>query len=275
LVLYEGKACLNVEFLNVFTIYGLIDPRHGCLRYIGRTKQVLHNRLISHLSAARCQQKWYCTRWIAQLLAEGHQPLIWALETTAEPHIRERFWIVHYRSAGCDLTNETNGGEGPLSPKMSPETRAKISAALRGRKKRPLTDAEKENLRRHSTGRIKSPETLEKLRQPRPNAGPAIRAAKLGKKRAPFSEEWRANISASHKDKPQSEKHRQANIAAHRAKRLERPGHNARLSPESVQEIRRLLGEKKLSQDAIAKRYGVCQLTIWRISKEETYRWVR
>jgi hypothetical protein len=41
---------------------------------------------------------------------------------------RERWWIAHLRSIGCNLTNLTDGGDGIVGP-MKPEVKQKISAA--------------------------------------------------------------------------------------------------------------------------------------------------
>lgn len=102
---------------------------------------------------------------------------------------------------------------------ISPEKRARLSVALTGKvKTRETIEKLSAAGRRRSaelsvhfktvlTGRKKSPEHREKLaagnraRAKEPGFGEMVAATKRGKKRAPFSAEWRANMSKAHRGK--------------------------------------------------------------------------
>ncbi len=78
----------------------------------------------------------------------------------------------------------------------TPEHNAKISAALKGRKKGPLTEEDKRKISAKLKGRVFSDEHRNKLR-----------LAMLGKKRKPFSKEWKAKLAANlAKHRPSSRK---------------------------------------------------------------------
>jgi hypothetical protein len=123
-------------------IYALIDPREtddvNSIRYIGKTNDP-NKRIGRHLACARNGSRTHCHNWIRQLLAVGLTPTVSILETTTRvaATYREREWIAHLRTAGCPLTNLTDGGEGGLGCRHSPETRAKIGAAHLGKKLSP------------------------------------------------------------------------------------------------------------------------------------------
>ena len=120
----------------------------------------------------------------------------------------EQLAIAHYRSMGFRLTNQTDGGEGAPGMKHTAETRAKMSAAKKGRPLPPRTREHTEKIaaklrgqkwsaeRRatcglHRIGKKHSPETIEKMRQAR-LANPI--KAQTGK---PISQETKAKIRAA------------------------------------------------------------------------------
>lgn len=117
------------------SIYGLIDPISGFLRYVGKTKVTLRQRLNGHLSDVRRGRVYIPRhRWIASLLAVGAEPTIVSLDTChkTEWQEAEQFWIAYLRSIGCPLLNATAGGDGIEDHRHSPETKEKQrSAALR------------------------------------------------------------------------------------------------------------------------------------------------
>jgi NUMOD3 motif len=123
-------------------------------------------------------------------------------EETAFSLEKER--IAFWRNAGCDLVNMTTGGEGLAGLKfsiehreklsnsrnrqvMSPEQKNKISLALKGRKKNPLSVV-KSNAAK--IGKKASAATREKMS-----------LAHAGKPRKPLSEQTKAKISAAHMGK--------------------------------------------------------------------------
>ena len=63
-----------------FLIYGLVDPRDRCLRYIGKTHKRRELRLQEHIEAARTGGASHVYRWIRGLLDTGHLPDIFVLE---------------------------------------------------------------------------------------------------------------------------------------------------------------------------------------------------
>jgi GIY-YIG catalytic domain len=117
-------------------IYALIDPRNGRIRYVGKTNQNLKSRLSAHiLEKSKCHR----CHWLDQLKAAGLKPLMAQLELvqTRTWQEAERHWIKTLKAEGCDLTNNTSGGDGV--PDLPPEVRARISRAWIGRKHKPET----------------------------------------------------------------------------------------------------------------------------------------
>lgn len=117
-------------------IYGLIDPRTGEIRYVGKTTQP-HVRKRQHVDEAnspiRRKHNTHKSRWIRALLALGLQPHLVILKDTDKDHWieDERLLIRVLRANGARLTNLSLGGEGVQVP-HTPEWHAKIGAARRG-----------------------------------------------------------------------------------------------------------------------------------------------
>ena len=63
-----------------FLIYGLVDPRDRCLRYIGKTHKRRELRLQEHLEAARGGKTTYVYNWIRELLESDRLPEIFVVE---------------------------------------------------------------------------------------------------------------------------------------------------------------------------------------------------
>lgn len=115
-------------------IYGLVDPRTGEVRYIGKTVNG-ERRLRSHRSQMKGDRS-HKGAWLRQLRKLGLTFEMNVLEV-ASPDLlleRESVWIAFGREQGWPLTNLTNGGEGLHGHKFSQEHREKISIANRGRK---------------------------------------------------------------------------------------------------------------------------------------------
>jgi group I intron endonuclease len=142
-------------------IYGLIDPRDGCVRYIGKSTSG-SRRIKQHNS------NWHLTRentrkanWIKSLISQGLKPEGIILEESNDPKKLsdlEKFWIANIKSVGGILYNATDGGDGtvgfkqPESLKLAmignkravgfkhtDEAKMKISISHKGRKKPPFT----------------------------------------------------------------------------------------------------------------------------------------
>lgn len=120
-----------------FIIYGLFDPRDGEIRYVGKSETGT-DRFKGHLRPSALKPKTRRTSWIKSVLAAGERPIgsvIQSLSTRQGLAEAEVYWIAFFKAEGCRLTNGTAGGEGVVDP--SPEVRAKLSAASRGRRCTP------------------------------------------------------------------------------------------------------------------------------------------
>jgi hypothetical protein len=119
-----------------YIIYGLTDPRDGQVRYIGKSASGLR-RPRRHVQQAEAERT-YKANWIRGLLAQGQQPGIVVLaEATHKKELGEleRQAITAYRQRGAPLTNLTDGGDGCVGRVVEPQTRERIAAALRGRRR--------------------------------------------------------------------------------------------------------------------------------------------
>lgn len=175
-------------------IYCLAEPHSGVIRYVGKSNNPAQ-RLRSHL-----KDKMSChrTTWLAGLSRKGLRPMLVLLEKCPEEtwEERERHWIKFLRENGADLVNNTDGGEGVTG--HSPELRAKMSAAMKGR---PAPNK----------GKHHTPETRARLsmlhrgKAMLPQTRAAIARANIGLKR---SSETRAKMGATKIGKPLSSEHR-------------------------------------------------------------------
>lgn len=113
--------------MNITTIYVLRDPRTKEIRYVGKTIQGLKKRLAAHLVRSK-KKRTHRDCWIASLLAVGFVPEIEAIATASHDWPEEeRRWIAHFRSIGCVLTNQSDGGEGTPGITLSESWRRKRS----------------------------------------------------------------------------------------------------------------------------------------------------
>lgn len=144
-------------------IYALVDPLTRQSRYVGYTSVSLEERLRQHIRQARGRRgRYHAANWINSLIAQGVKPEIVPLDSyiAHDWQARERHWIHVLRVMGCQLTNTQSGGNagGPhraASPlrgsQLSPELRAKMSAAARRRFADP---AERAKISEAKKGRI-------------------------------------------------------------------------------------------------------------------------
>lgn len=203
------------------------------MRYVGWTINVVR-RLKHHLYYARtARDRTRCGRWKQSLLQAGVSPVLRVVESGVEGDGKdaEVRWVAHFRAlVGDRLTNLTDGGDGTAGHTVSPEARAKISAARKGRKATPearanmraahlgvpLPRAQVEKISAANRGRVQPPEERAKRSKPRaPEAVAKSAAAKRGVKR---SDKSRAKMRASHLGVPLSAEHKASLSAALRRK---------------------------------------------------------
>ena len=183
-------------------IYRAVSPSGKA--YIGQTTQTLASRRSQHKNECRCTT-------FAKAVKKHGDKMRWEVIASAWDKAgldaAEIALIAQHRTIAPHGYNLMTGGS---NGKPNAETRAKISAATRGKKRSPEHCARQSKMRR---GVKRSPEVCAK-----------ISAGKMGRKLSPAH---RANISAGQRGKKMSpeaiEKSRLANIgrprtAAHRAK---------------------------------------------------------
>lgn len=117
------------------TIYGLVDPRDGELRYIGKSVD-LPRRMKTHLARRGLTPTRHSCCWLIGLLDAGLEPMPVVLEVV--PHggdwqTAERKWIARYRKEGARLTNLVDGGEGVAGYVFPPDRREYLSKKFAGR----------------------------------------------------------------------------------------------------------------------------------------------
>lgn len=160
---YDGPfvSVPGLEYKNdtskIVYIYGLIDPETLDLRYIGKSIRPLE-RLQNHMNErSNCHR----SHWLQSLKARGLKPEMVIIEEIhgAWPwQESERYWIALARKLGAPLTNNTDGGDGVEG--LPAETRKRMAAVWKGRKHKPETV---EKFRLINTNRKASPETRAKM----------------------------------------------------------------------------------------------------------------
>lgn len=113
-----------MRVIDYITVYALVDPRDGRIRYIGVTVRTLKNRLRSHVSAREKNRKGY---WVTHLKSLGLRPTIAELERVplADGPAAESRWVTRLNEAGFDLLNYVSaigrlGRTGPRPQKAPP-----------------------------------------------------------------------------------------------------------------------------------------------------------
>lgn len=172
----------------------MIDPTNNEVRYVGVTHKKEATRLREHLSKARRGEKTHRSTWLRTLLAKGLRPTLAVIDRGLGPGWveAEQMWIKHYREAGAQLVNATDGGEGTLGYVPSQETREKMRAHMKNRPPAPSP----------------TPETRAKMaesQRQRFEWEQANGISRKGKKRSP---EAAANISRALTGRKLSEEHR-------------------------------------------------------------------
>lgn len=88
------------------TIYHLVDPRDGGVRYVGKTRGPLRRRLSAHLRRGRRRHDGWRT-WLAELAALGQVPAIVPVREVppTKSKVAEYAAIADARRAGASLPN--------------------------------------------------------------------------------------------------------------------------------------------------------------------------
>ena len=125
-------------------IYALSDES-GEIRYVGKTKQYLKQRLYSHIKECYSGRKSHKISWIKSLLKNEKRPIISTLDTVEEDNWEywEKYWIEKLRNEGCNLTNLTEGGQGGNGYSHTEESKQRMSESKRGVK---LSDEHKKKI---------------------------------------------------------------------------------------------------------------------------------
>lgn len=217
-------------------IYGLIDPNTKELRYVGKTVN-LSNRMAGHYTPAKLRQKTHKNDWLKSLINKGQKAEVIVLETYDDAndlYDAEQELIAYYKFIGCNLTNSTDGGPGPLGYKHSEETKQKFSG-----ENHPLF------------GKKASKETRNKMA-----------LSKLGRK---LSQETKQKIGIKSRGRKHSEEIKEKNRQWH----LGKIPPNRKLTTDQVVYIRSMKGV--VSCILLAKQYNVSKPVILNIWSNKTY----
>lgn len=220
-------------------IYALYDPRVVPLvvRYVGLTTCGIGVRMCGHRQQAKLLRS-HRDFWISSLIKEGVQPSYLILEEGIEEsmHEAEIKWIAYY--SGPQLTNHTLGGEGLTGHRHSEETKAKIKASLN-------TPEVKARLSAAGKGRKASPEAIAKTR-----------AAHLGAKR---SDETKKKLSEHH-NKPEvkaahTARHKGKVMSAESRAKMSASQTGMKRSPEAIEKTRQSQIGRKMPEGSAAKAW--------------------
>ena len=109
-------------------IYTLAHPVTGEVKYIGKTKRTLKERVSGHLSIDK-KEKSARVKWIKELKAQGLRPKAEVLEycPKSDWERTEDFWINQFKAWGFDSVNTCDGGQGRRGYKMTDAERAQVA----------------------------------------------------------------------------------------------------------------------------------------------------
>lgn len=111
-------------------IYGLVDPRTGLVRYIGKANDPAE-RLKGHIRDARRHSR-PVSLWIRELLESSLRPEVRVLEVAEDWQEAERRLIAVSRARGDALLNLAAGGNQPFATTEQRQRNAnRLNASLR------------------------------------------------------------------------------------------------------------------------------------------------
>jgi len=150
--------------------YGIIYKATGPTGkvYIGQTIKTLNRRKIDHAFRAKKQDRRGAFQ--IALLEHGFGSFQWdqidSAETAEELDQKEKHWIAHYKST--DPQYGYNIFEGGSNPKLSPETRRKISEAQKGKSREyckgiPKSEEHRRKISEANKGKHRTDESRKKM----------------------------------------------------------------------------------------------------------------
>lgn len=243
-------------------IYGLIDPRNGQLRYVGKSIDP-KRRLLWHKKTTNM----HMVNWLNLLSKESLKPEMHILEISNENEWieDERFWIQYMKFLGCNLINMKVGGEGPNGwGHISDETKRKISIANKGRK---MSEETKSKMIKTLTGRKLNYKITKEIVNKRNNTrninNPFKRFNAYGNHGGPIQMalfRW-GNTGNKHSEESKDK------ISKSRTGIIASFGENHGASKLKIQDVRNILKIRNLGmkQYDICKIYGVHQSVISKI----------
>jgi hypothetical protein len=118
--------------MNVLIYY--LSDNNGEIRYVGKTKQFLKQRLYAHIIECKSERKSHKISWIKSLLNKGERPLINVIDEVPEEEWEfwEQYWISQFTSWGFNLTNLTSGGQGGNGYKHTIDSKKKMRKSKLG-----------------------------------------------------------------------------------------------------------------------------------------------
>lgn len=264
---------------RICTVYGLSSSdKPEEIRYVGQTKANLEFRLRDHLYRAKVGDKNHRCCWIRSVIAKGLTIIISPLVDNAVWSETEIAVIAQLRASGVSLVNSTDGGDGVRN--QSPESRAKIAEAGRGRKptdrhravagalmkERWKDEAWREAKRLYGVKQMLTPEAIAKRK-----------LSRAGFKHTEEAKKKLSEASSAHHAKPGvreaiSERARAAWAKPeNRAKITGENAGSSKLTEDAVVAIRSAYKAGGISQQKLADRYGVGLVTINHIIKRRTW----
>ena len=267
-------------------IYGLRDPRDGQIKYVGKTKD-LKQRMKDHLKDAK-RRNTPKNAWLLKLQRLGLRPEMIVLEEVPRDKWveAERRWIAQMREQSPALKNICDGGEGRTGP-LSEETKRKLSLAGRGRK---WTLEQRMKASQAKIGHTLSAESREKIgraNRGRKHTKQACEKLSRALRGVPKGAEHRRKIGLAHKGRVFSETTKQKMRLARKdweppkwlteIQRVKCRGEGngrAKLTVDSVREIRERYGAGGITLQELALDYPVTFSTIHRIVTRQSWKHV-
>jgi len=226
------------ETIGQNIIYGLLDPRNGELRYVGKSTSGFR-RVRNHTAVSNLKPSTKKNNWIKSLLSQGLAPKGVVLEECSNrdslPEL-EKLAIAHYRSQGFDLLNHTDGGEGTCGRVMPEESRKRIAEAMGSR---VISDETRKRMSEGQRGRVRTDmdlEVIEKLKKSRigkKNSDTHTQAISESNRARVWTEESKSKLAETNKRLGKKPPHPSTFSEETKAKMVESQKHRPPVSEET------------------------------------------